>query len=263
MKNKYLIIPTKIETKKYDFVEYLYPLKSYCVGFLHEYELDEIPNDAYVYVNRIFDTKSIEEFKMLLPSLAKKKGILFEDLGVYELTKDLKLQKILWASHANCSSYTINTYLKWMDSVVISPDITKEECLEILKKAKKPILLYTYGPLPYMYSRRELLTNFARHFELEEKREYRVREKTTTKGFYLIENEYGTVVFDEKVLDGRELLGSTNVFAYLINLDWMEEEIDIEKWLKDFESLKPLPNTTEGFLHQKTIYRLPPKEVER
>ena len=252
-----------METKKFDFIEYLYPLKSYCVGFLHEYELDEIPNDAYVYVNRILDTKSIEEFKTLLPKIEKKKGILFEDLGVYELMKDLNLQKILWASHANCSSYTINTYLKWVDSVVISPDVTKEECLEILSKASKPVLLYTYGPLPYMYSRRELLTNFARHFDLKAKREYRVREKTTTKGFYLIENEYGTVVFDEKVLDGRELLNSTNVFACLINLDWMEEEINIAEWLKDFESGKTLPNTTEGFLHQKTMYRLPPKEVEK
>ena len=44
----------------------------------------------------------------------------------------------------------------------------------------------------------------------------------------------------------------------LVNLDW-EEDLDFETWFKDFKQGKALPHTTDAFLQQKTIYRLPPK----
>jgi len=261
MKNNYLIIPGENIVKKSPNVDFLFPLKGFCVGFKKEYELKEIPENAFIYINRVLDTEGILQFKELLPNLTKIKGIVFEDLGVLELLieENTSFLRILYATHANCSVDTINTYLDFVDSVVISPDITKEEIEVILEHAKKKVCLTTYGPIPYMYSRRTLLKNYQDHFDLKEQKELSLEETGTKKKFVFFENPYGTVCFDEKKFDGRFFLNHENVFYHLINLDWDTIE-DFDFWLEEFENKKELSQTFDGFLNQKTIYRLPPRK---
>ncbi len=256
MKNKYLVIPNgmpSVDSKSLE-INFLFPVKGFCVGFTREYEIEKIPKEAYIYINRILDQKSIEALKEKL-KIYSFEGVVFEDLGIYELIKDTKMKKIFFASHASCSLKTVETYLRFMDGVILSPDITEEEITNITHSLNR-VGVYLYGPLPYMYSRRHLVKNYQTYYELESNTYLTIQEMQTKKKFVLIENEYGTVVFDEKVLDVKELL-KVNAHFYLVNFDW-EEDRDFKTLWSEFQNQKNT-NSTMGFTHQKTIYRLPVK----
>lgn len=258
MKNKYLIIPNKRIKKKAPNYDFLFPLKGYCVGFINEYPIEDIEENSYVYINRILYTKDIEKLEKELEK-KKIKGIVFEDLGILEITKNKNIESILYATHAICSLNTVNALLKYVDTVVLSLDITKEEMINIINKATRPVSLYTYGPIPYMYSRRTLLKNYQKFQNKELKSQEILEEEATNKIFKMIENEYGTVCFDKLKYDGRVLLNEKKVKYHILNLDW--ENIDnIDDWLEEFNQNIKKEDTIEGFLNQKTIYRLPPRK---
>lgn len=253
---KYLVIVSEsISLKEYDNVNYVFPLSSFCVGFNKTYELEDIKvNDAYIYLNRLLDTSDIDNLKSLLSKIPNNiKGIIFEDMGVYELTKNLKIEKILYALHANCSYQTINAYLKQVDFVVISPDITLEETKEILKNTNKKVILYGLGHLSYMYSRRNLNSNYAKHFNYEIKKELPLEETVTKMPFISIENLYGTVLYDDKIYNASILQNEENVEAFLINS--FHTGLDTLELIKAFEE-NNINNSTTRFLEQKTIYKL-------
>lgn len=258
MKNKYLIIPNKRIKKKSPNYDFLFPLKGYCVGFINEYLIEDIKEDSYIYINRILNTLDIDQLKNILDK-KKIKGIVFEDLGVLEIIKNKDIETILYATHAVCSLNTVNAYLNYVDTVVLSLDITKEESMNIINMSNKPVCLYTYGPIPYMYSRRTLLKNYQKYKNKEEKRQELLEEEVTNKKFKMIENEYGTVCFDKQKYDGRALLNEKKIKYHILNLDWENIE-NLDEWIQEFESHNKKENTTEGFLNQKTIYRLPPRK---
>lgn len=261
MKNNYLIIKGNSKIKKVPGVNFLFPLQGFCVGFRKEYSLDEIERGEYLYLNRLLNCEDIKKLKEILPEIEKLcKGIVFEDLGVIEVLKEEKsgLEKILYASHAVCSSFTANAYLSEVDTLILSPDITLEETKEIIKKCIKPVGIHLYGNLPYMYSRRTLLKNYQTHFNLENKTVGLIKEPIKNREFLCIENEYGTVLYDPKPLDARLLLDRPNISYYYLNFEFSELK-DFEN-IEDFIKTKDLPNTTSGFLNQKTIYQLPPKD---
>ncbi len=251
----FIIVTESIKEKELENVSFLFPLKNFCVGFQDTYELKEITaKHSYLYLNRLLDTESIALLAKTIKKLPKNiEGIVFEDLGVYELIKKRKLTKILYAQHANCSINTINTYLEKVDSVVISPDITLEETKEILKKASKPLIVYGLGHLSYMYSRRYLNTNYANHFSYQPKQILPLKETITKMPFIAVENEYGTVLYDDKIYYAKELLNEENVLGFLINPFLINQ--DASKIIESFQK-DELNNNTKGFLYQKTIKKL-------
>ena len=258
MKNKYLVLAGNNKLEKVDNTLFLFPLKGYCVGMSHEYAIQEIPKGSYVYVNRLFDSSLMNSFIELYPSILKcAQGIVFEDLGVLEVLKEKNshLKTILYATHAVCSLETTLAYLSYVDSVILSPDITLEEIKYISSQAKVGAVLF--GHLPLMYSRRQLVTNYARHFGVEKTNPFLIKEPIHNKEFLLVENEYGTVLYDNAVYNGYELLDCPCEY-YLLNLEFTQIE-HFSEWLKEFEAGQ-YPSTSSFFLHQETIYRLPPKE---
>lgn len=265
MKNNYLVLIGDNKRKKVSNVNFLFPLASFCVGIKKEYELEEIDDNSYIYVNRLLNCEDLNKLERILPEIEKKiKGIVFEDLGVLELLKEKnsKLETIFFATHAVCSSVTANAYLKEVDTLILSPDITKEETEEILMKSNKSVGVYTYGNLPYMYSRRTLLTNYQKEFQLKEEKEMIIKEPIKNQEFLCIENSYGTVLYNPVPIDARVFLKSPNIKYHFLNLEFTKVD-NIEIWLNDFEVGKTLENTTKGFLEQKTIYRLPPRSELR
>lgn len=261
MKNNYLIIKGNNKIEKVPGVNFLFPLQGFCVGFIKEYPLEEIESGEYLYLNRLLNCEDIKKLKEMLPKIEKLcKGIVFEDLGILELLKEKHshLEKILYASHAVCSSFTVNAYLSEIDTLILSPDITADETKEIIKKSIKPIGIHLYGNLPYMYSRRTLLKNYQNQFKLENQNVGIIKEPIKNQKFLCVENEYGTVLYDPQPLDARILLGTSNISYYYLNFEFSELK-NIEN-LEDFLKTKELTNTTSGFLDKKTIYRLPPKD---
>ena len=254
MKIKYLILATEsITIKKVPNVYFLFPLKDYCVGFTKEFTLEQIKiEDAYIYINRLLNYNDIINLKKILTKIPPNiKGVVFEDLGVYECLKDLSLEKILYQTHSCCSIKTINTYLLKMDSVVISPDITKEETIEILNKAQKPLIIYGYGYLPCMYSRRTLNTNYANYYHYPKQKILKLEESVTNYPFLAVENKYGTVLYDNHLYNANTLKDNNNIKYILLNP--FQTNLDVLDLINNF-----LNNQTEasGFLHKKTTYYL-------
>lgn len=251
--NKLLVTINKLEDikklKELGITNYVFPLKNFCVGIPNTFFVSEIPCDGYIYINRILDNDGIDELREVLDNLSKNIiGIIFDDLGIMELIKDLEIEKILYLSHFNCNSKSVNLYLDMVDTIILSTDITKEEIEYIINKSKKLVSLFTFGYVGVMYSRRLLIDNYCKFYNLEY--ENPIVIDNTDHKFMVYENSYGTYFYHDKIFDGRELL-DLNVKYYFINSTFLTIDNIV-----DFINKKDIVNSDKGFLYKETIYKL-------
>ena len=252
MKNKLVTVINKDminDLRDIKDVEFLYPLKSFCVGYNLEFSIEEI--DGYILVNRILEDKDLDILEKLLAN-SKAKGIVFDDLGIIEIVKDLPMTKILLLDHIATNYESINYYLEYVDSVVISNDLTRVEIEEILKKANKPLVVNVFGLKTLMYSRRLLLSNYAIYHNLKIERKMDATI-SSSKYFKIIENDYGTKFYADKYFNGLELLNCSNVLFYWYDL--IDLEYDKILSLINDNKVDDI-NSDMLFLDKPTIYKV-------
>lgn len=252
MKNNYLVIPnSKEDANELKSSKLLLPLKFFSVGFNYYFSLEEINYEkAYLYINRLLSSNELDELKKVLSNLPKNiKGIVFEDLGIYEITKNINIEKIFYPTHLLTNVHSINEYLKYFDSCVISPDIHINKVNHILKNANKKLCIFGYGHMPLSYSRRLLNTNYAKIYNL--KKENTLYIKNTDYEFITSENQYGTITYDKGIFSGLNETYEDNILYIIINL------FDIE--VKDF--LENKLDTTKGFLDKEVIYKIKKENI--
>lgn len=243
---------------------FLFPFKGYSVGFDETFELNDIKEEnSYLYINRALENDDINNLKEVLKNInGNIKGVFFEDIGLIPVLENTKLEKIIFAHHLTANYKSINYYLEYVDSLVISTDITEEEMTEILNISNKPLGIYSFGMIPLMYSRRKLLSNFNDFYERENKSSEVVLEPVTKEMFKFVENEYGTVSYLNKHYNNLKFRND-RVSFYLINpLDLDENNLKLvfDAFLNNKELKLDNVALTDGFLHKKTIAKLPPKE---
>ena len=237
---------------------FLFALKGYCVGY-NTNTLEEINNvnisNKFVLINRVLESKDIDNLREILPKL-KVDGIVFEDVGVYNLIKELKLdiKMILFQNHFNTNSFSVNFWLDRVDSVVISNELTYSEIKEIVNNVSKSVVLNLYGYNQVMYSRRKLLSNFYEEFNISKKNKNVIEDKATHVKFRAFENDYGTVMYSDKIFNGRRLLSLDNVKYYYVNTTLVDHK-DLMSFLNNFDR-DINDNEDEGFLDKETIYKL-------
>jgi len=252
--NKILITVNNLEDinelKELGITKLVFPLKGFCVGIPNTFLVSSIPCEGYIYINRVLDNNAIDELRIILNNLPKNIiGIIFDDLGIMELIKDLDIEKILYLSHFNTNSKSVNIYLDMVDSVILSTDITKEEIEYIIKHANKEVTLFTFGYTGVMYSRRLLIDNYCKFYDVE--RENPIVIDSTGHKFLVYENEYGTYFYANKVFNGLELM-NLNAKYYFINgvfltLDQIKNVLN-----GNVDGI----DSDEGFLYTETIYKL-------
>ena len=258
-KDKILLCVESLDSiKKYEELgisNFLFPLKDYSVGY-EDFSLEDIEScecDAYILANRLLTDDDIDEFlKLEFPSNVK--GFLIEDTGLYMELKDKGYTLINYQNHLNNNYETVNYWLDRFDSLVISTDITLEEIEKIIDESKKPLVLYTFGYPMIMYSRRHLVTNYYREFDLGDKKEVVIKDPKKTFEFRLKETKYGTSCFANEILDARKeakKLDDEKILFYLVNAQGIEED-DVLKVILGEEIL----NTSQGFLYKKTVFRI-------
>lgn len=255
--NKILITINNLEDinklKALGITKYVFPLKDFCVGIPNTFLLSSISEDSYLFINRILDNDSIDKLKNILNNLPSNiKGIIFDDLGIYELIKDLDIEKILYLSHFNCNSESINLYLDLVDTIIPSTDITYEELEYIVKNVNKELCLYTFGYVGVMYSRRLLIDNYSKYHNVL--RENPIVIDNTNHKFLVYENEYGTYFYHNEIFDGR-ILYNLNAKYYFINSVFL----DIDTIVKVLNN-ESISHTGDGFLYKETIYKLKGEE---
>ena len=235
--------------KELGITKFAFPLKGFCVGIPDTFLISEINTEAYIYVNRIFDNEGIDKLKEVIYNLPKNiKGIIFDDLGVLQILKDINIEKILYLTHFNNNTLSVNYYLTLVDSVILSTDITMDEIDYIIQNSNKLISLFTFGYVMAMYSRRKLLTNYTNYHNLEYQNKLVI--DNTNKKFIVYENEFGTVMYHDKVFNGYSLLAKNCLYNF-INSTFLTTE-DVINFLTGTVNKE----WDEGFLYQETIYRL-------
>lgn len=236
---------------------FLFPIKDFCVGIPKTFTLEEIQEEGFIFLNRILDKEGIENFKILLKNVPQNiKGIVFDDIGILNILLETKstLTKILFLNHANCNYESINAFLDYVDSVVISTDITTAETKEILKKVKKPLVVYAFGHVAIMYSRRTLLSNYNKHFKTNINNEITLKEGISKEEVKAIENIYGTVIYTNKPFNNLILRKEDNILYNLVNSLYLsdEEVISIINSDSDISDTYPYKYLSE----EETIYRI-------
>ncbi len=247
---KLVTITTKSIKEKLRGIEnisFLYPLKSFCVGYTNYYDVEDI--DDYVLVNRLLEEDELEQLSLILKK-ANIKGIVFDDLGIIERTKDLNIKRILLLDHLATNSESINYYLDYVDSVVVSSDLEKQEIEEILKKSKKDLVVNVFGRKKLMYSRRLLLTNYAKYHKLDIKKH--IDAQVPNKEFFIKEDEKGTCFFAKDYYNALELLNLSNVLYFWYDLDGIEEKEALNIILKNEINVA----NDSLFLHDNMIFKL-------
>ena len=236
--------------KKNGINNFVYPLFSFCVGVENEFKINEIKEDnSFIFVNRVLDSKSANELNEILHNLPSNiKGIIFEDLGIIEMLKDVNIIKILYLTHFACNYISANLYLKYVDSIILPHDITESEIDEIISKANKKISLNVFGLIPSMYSRRTLVTNYEKHYNIKVNRPFIIEKED--KKFIILENEYGSYIYKLPYYNALNLLNKDALY-YLYFPIFLND-----KDLEDLVNNKVNINFDDGFLNKKTIYKV-------
>ncbi len=236
---------------------FLFALEGYCVGY-KTYSLEEIEkidvSNKYIILNRVLTSDDIDNFKKIIKQFKTIKGIVFEDIGIYQVLSNLKtnLELILFQNHFATNTRSVNFWLDRVDSLFIGNELTKNELETITKGAIKPVCLHLYGYNQVMYSRRLLLSNWEEEFKIPKSSSNIITDKATGIKFRAIENEYGTVMYSENIFNGKDLIDLSNVKYFYVNT-MMIEHNKVMYFLRTFDKTD---GEDEGFLNKETIYKL-------
>lgn len=247
--NKLVTVTNKnyISKLKKEDVTLVYPLRFFSTGYEEYFDINDI--DDFVLINRILTDSDLDKLEVILKN-SHVKGIIFDDLGILGVIKDLNITKILLLDHIANNSKSLNYYLEYVDSVVVSSDLSKEEIKLVVKNANKKVVVYAFGLKALMYSRRNLVTNYEKHFKIEENNI--LDASINNKYFKFIESKEGTKVYAYPYYNALELLVLDNVLYF-----WYDPILlDIENIIKVLHGDTKSIETSSIFLDKKTVYKV-------
>ena len=111
-------------------------------------------------------------------------------------------------------------YLYSLDikNVVINNDLTIDELKEICKKSKSNIYYFYTCKNTLMYSRRNLVSNFNKYYDLEDKDNYLLSEIVTHKELEIKEEKDGSIVRNHKIFCASKYLKDLNKYNLIVDL---------------------------------------------
>lgn len=242
--------------KKIGINNFLFAVNDFSIGY-KTFNLNDIKNldcNKFLLINRIFNNEDCENFKKIIDELNNFDGIIFEDIGIYNMLKDTNIKLIWNQSHFATNISSINYWLELVSSAVISNELTCDEVKKILDDSNKPLILNVFGKNPIMYSRRTLLTNFNKNFNLINTTDAILKESITNNEFNAIETEKGTFIKNNKFFNLIPYLKDFNdikIKYYLIFPDGLDKESII-----NVINGNEIEDTDDGFMNKKTIYKL-------
>ena len=239
------------EYKKIGINNFLFALEGFSIGY-NSFDIKDIPEDSYILINRVLDSKDVDNLKLIKNDLTKFKGIIYEDIAVYQIFKDTDIDLIWNQAHFGTNLSSINIWLDRVKSAIVSNEITSKEIEDIINGVKKPVVFNTFGKNMIMYSRRTLLSNFNKYNDLEKYNDMGLGENHTSNSFLVKETEFGSAFFNNEYFNYIEFsktLKDDNILFYLVyNLD-----LPVDKMISILDGEK---YGNDGFLNKKTVYRM-------
>ena len=226
-KEKFLIIPNSKDLKLLsDFNSFILPLKDYSIGYNVYYELDEInklasDHNIYVIMNKLLH-KKIYDFEKIYPKFNKNIKFIVEDIGLVNIIDKDRL--VLYENHI-LSNYKAIDYLKELgiNNVCINNDLTINEIKEIINKCSSNIFYHYVSKNIIMYSRRNLVTNYNKYYNMENTNKYELNEKVSHKTLEIKEENDGSVVRYNKIFCASKYLDDLNELNLIVDLTDINE----------------------------------------
>ncbi len=162
---------------------------------------------------------------------------------------------------------TVNYWLnKGVNYTCLSNEITTREIKEISQNTKSKIIIQMFGYVPIMNSKRHLINNYLKEFNLENKSKINYIEKEENK-YPIIDSENGTVVYTSKILNGIKDVIDTDLEYILLNSFMIDESkfkevlemfktVNNENKNEYYEKINNMFNADTLFLHKETIYKV-------
>lgn len=239
------------EYEKIGISNFLFAVDKLSVGY-KGFEIDEIPTDSYILINRVMDNQCVDYLKSVKNQLKKFKGIIYEDIAVFNTFKDTDIELIWFQNHFTTNYQSINFWLnQGCASAIISNEITEREIDEIIENANKPLILNVLGKNQVMYSRRTLLSNFNKYSGIEDVNDCILDTQNNATTFFARESVYGTTLFNNEYFNYTKLMSKYEdkvKFYLIINLDLSVEDIK--------NILEGSNFGNDGFLKKKTVYKM-------
>ena len=79
------------EYKKIGISNFLFAVQNYSIGY-KSFALKDIPNESYIFINRVFDCALVDSLKEIKEEFKRFKGIIYEDIAVFNIFKDTDLE---------------------------------------------------------------------------------------------------------------------------------------------------------------------------
>lgn len=264
--NNLVVIPNKKEDIKNILKKDIHGLILGIKGLsIYPLELDieeiiEIANNTNkeitVAMNKMIHNKDLSLVREVLGKIknSKIKKIMFYDLGIFNICKNMHIDKelILSEEHLNASISSNKFYYdNGIKNTFITSDITYEELLEIKNNTKMNIYYTVYGYLPIFYSRRYLLTNYFKYINKEMKDDtYYIFNKELR--YMIKEYNYGTIIYSPLINLINEVDKIKDIDNLVIDLSYTDDIVVIDKFINN----ESMDNTYIGFFNKKTIYKL-------
>lgn len=226
--------------------------------------LNNLGKDVFISLNKNMHNNDLLYLKNTLLELSKLniKAILYYDISIVNIKKELNLNiELVWSQeHMTTNYYTANYwYDKKVNYMHLSSEITIDEMKSIKENTKMILLADGFGYIPMFASRRPLVKNYLKTFNLNDnsKINYLFKENKT---YPIIDSETGTVVYTDKPL---------NIIKELINIEMdyiILNSFNVEKQLfknildlindKKYEKINNLLETSTYFLNKETVYKV-------
>lgn len=257
-------------------------LKDYAVTSRRVYSLEEIKEirkktkkEIFISINRNLFNEDIEPLKKILLEIDKIKiqGILFYDLAILQLKKDLNLKvNLVWNQTHMVNNYMTCDYYfsKGVKYALLGKEITLEEIITILNKSKITCMVEVVSKACIAFSKRKLLTNYYHDLGKDGCKELDILEKVSKVDYEVREEQDGTGFYQKEVINGTVIIKELfdNNCQYIIFREDGLEDIFLELLKDTKEYIKgkckdvnylnkynKLGNNT-NFFFKKTIYRV-------
>ena len=228
-KKEFIILPNNKNLElytKYNFNSFILPLKDYSIGYDVYFDIDEINKlsekyTIYVIMNK-FLHMNIYKFKELYPKFNSNIKFIVEDIGLTSIIDKDRL--VLYENHI-LSNYKAINYLESIDikNVVINNDLTIKELKEIIKNTTSNIYYFYTCKNVIMYSRRNLVSNYNKYFNLDDTDNYLLNEHVSHKELEIKEEKDGSIVRYHSIFCASKYLDELNNFKLIVDLSSIDE----------------------------------------